>query len=848
MKTSVYCIKKELGLYRIKILSTLFLSFVLVYISSAQSWNTNEQKLLTFDHSSEDKNAYPNLLLNNNSEFKSDDLELLGAIPYIAATREESISDLTPRGLSSLLQGRLPGINIIHHDGSPGSNASVIVRGATGLTGNSQPLYVIDGFIYTIPAGEMGSPLNLFDLDDIATISVLKDAAATNIYGYRGANGVIVIETKSGKVGKTNIRLKSTYGKNEVEPFVHQLTNQELWYNQRLEQATYQKHNLSFTSGKKNICFLASASYLDDQGVIAHTGYKRYSSSNNLELSLFDNYLELQAFFQGAWSENNLLNPSYLYDFNDFGAIMDDTVFANSVNAFRLTTGLKADVDIPIKGLRYLFSYSRQVNRHENFYHELDQNNASFGLNNTQILTGLDYDRYFGRHEIKINAMYESLDENTESEFLMEESILYDSVFAFQNLSSAFYGKLNYTFKDRYIFALSLRNESAGELMSNKRISLPSVSLAWNVTNDSYIYVPDFFNILKLRYSYGLTARSITPEFLIQSPYVFGSMTGLANNYIIKTTDNLNWETTTMHNLGLDLNMHRNRVRITADYFFSETQGMYDLNFDPNWGELYWMNSGNYKNNGFDMQIQSLIFNIGDFEMNTQINFGTNTTELTEFTNGKNSGIYRNIGGIIAGQDLKIGDPIGVYYGYEVESVDDENELIQLKDMDGNGAINASDRVQIAHVNPSFYGGIGLNTYLGKFELTTWFNYSVGNEAINLEILKNYTGYDYEGDINLAENQILHNLVVEDASYLKMSDITMAYNWEGYFISNMGFKSIRLSVSARNLLTLTNYSGQDPEFNHRHRSDSFRSHVLPGVDMNSYPVSKGLYLSVEAVF
>lgn len=229
-----------------------------------------------------------------------------------------NIADLQKAPVKSFdeaLAGRIAGVQVISSEGKPGSSINVVIRGGNSVTQGTSPLYVIDGFPMEDPGSDAANIINAIDPADIESIDVLKDASATAIYGARGANGVVVITTKRGKAGKTNISYNTYYGFQEsskrlavMSPYEFVKLQKEInpnlattmylernqngtkdtlpldyyknikgidWEDQIMRRAPMMSHHLSVSGGNAKTKMAASGSYLGQDGIIINSGFKR---------------------------------------------------------------------------------------------------------------------------------------------------------------------------------------------------------------------------------------------------------------------------------------------------------------------------------------------------------------------------------------------------------------------------------------------------------------------------------------------------------------------------------------------------------------------------------------------
>ncbi len=276
--------------------------------------------------------------------------ELTGAISSVP---KESLSQITT-SFDGLLGGAVSGLNVSQSSGQPGTTSSIRIRGGNSINGGNEPLYVIDGVIIyndnssTNPgisraAGNL-NPLSALNPNDIESIEVLKDVSASAIYGSRGANGVIIITTKSGKKGKTNVEYQYTVGWQQARKTLDLMNAKEWgqlyleiaseesinetgltpekvsqlgegvdWQDAALRTATTQSHQLSISGGDEKTRYLLSGNFSDQDGILLNTNFKRYSGRLNFERDLYSNLTVGVNLTAGKLEQNGLSSYSGLY-------------------------------------------------------------------------------------------------------------------------------------------------------------------------------------------------------------------------------------------------------------------------------------------------------------------------------------------------------------------------------------------------------------------------------------------------------------------------------------------------------------------------------------------------------
>lgn len=456
-----------------------------------------------------------------------------------------------------------------------------------------------------------------------------------------------------------------------------------------------------------------------------------------------------------------------------------------------------------------------------------------------------------------------------------------------QRLAS-FLGRVNYTLKDRYLLTASIRSDGSSKFTTkNKWATFLSAALAWRASEEKFIKDLNIFSNLKFRVSYGETGNQgigsyRTLPMLSTANYPFGGSitSGSAQVKWRGPVDgDLKWETTSQWNAGIDFGWFDNRLTFTIDYYYKKTRDLLQNVKIPNSTGFDNMltNSGRVTNEGLEMAVNYTPINSKDWhwDINANISFNKNTIHgldgdqyaTTLWYGADNVFIQRN------------GCPIGAIFGYVEDGFyDTEAEVmadpklgaggtakigeIKYRDMNNDGIINENDRVIIGDTNPNFVYGITNNIRWRDLSLSFMFQGSQGNDIFNGNLqdihLGNignitrdayntrWTADNYENarwpmaSGGYERNFLISDRYVEDASYLRLKNITLSYNWRRPIKS---IENIQFSFGATNVFTITNYSWFDPDVN-AFGSDSSRR----GVDIYSYPISRTYTFGINFTF
>jgi len=606
-----------------------------------------------------------------------------------------------------ILQGRTPGVNVTNSSGAPGGAVSIRIRGANSINGSNEPLYVVDGFV--------GADFRDVNPSDIESIQVLKDASSTAIYGSRGANGVVLITTKSGKAGEPKLSVTARYYSSQVldtwdlldagefaevanrranalgsnPPFSAEEIDEFRrnggtdWQDEIFRTGLGQEYQVDYSGGNEAVTYFISGNFLDQEGTIINSDFKRYSLRTNIRANLSEKLTaNLKMNFvrrennntEGgyntsgpvagtlAWApttpardENGvptLRDPISSIKANPIELAENDNIYeTNTVNAnggfnYEIIDGLTANVSFGISyvnGQRKTFSASRA------------NNNPSASRGSTEEIflqntNSLSYEKVFGDiHNLTITGVVEhqlrQTDQfSTNAVGLQFPDLKYDNItlagsatsqaFRQKQTIRSYIGRLNYALMDRYLLTAAFRADGSSKFRGDNQYGyFPSLGLGWRLSEEEFVKGLNFFDDLKLRGSYGITGSQAIPVFgTITSFNTSDQQAGtsfengqLTSGIIIGNpgNSNLKWETTEQINFGIDMQIFNGRLGLTADYFKKNTTDLLLSEPLPQYsgGGAIFRNLGEVENSGFEFGLTSTPVDNGRFNWYTTLNF-----------------------------------------------------------------------------------------------------------------------------------------------------------------------------------------------------------------------------------
>jgi TonB-linked SusC/RagA family outer membrane protein len=450
---------------------------------------------------------------------------------------------------------------------------------------------------------------------------------------------------------------------------------------------------------------------------------------------------------------------------------------------------------------------------------------------------------------------------------------------------SSYYGRVNYGFKSKYLFTFNARYDGSSRFAKNNKWAFfPSGAFAWDVKDEGFMADVDDISQLKLRVSYGITGnQAIRPyQSLATLTDVFATDRGNIIPAIKPGTTsnpNLTWESTEQTNVGFDLGLWNNRLSATADYYKMITS---DLLFNapvPRFSgfSTQLQNIGKVQNSGFEFSFGAKILT-GKLKWNTNANISFNRNKILKLVENDTDGndIYYSTAPVegaagIQTQILREGESVGTFFGYVYDGVlqQDETRLVngegvggeKFKDLTPDGTLDAKDRTIIGNPHPDFTWGWNNNFQIKHFDLNIFIQGSQGGQMINYtrmelgimngrtnatkDVLNRWTPANTDTDIpraNLSRFYVFSDRWVEDASYIRLKNVSLGYNFNEKLISKIKLHNARIYVSAQNILTITNYKGVDPEVAY------VNSNLNLGLDYASYPNTKSITVGVNLGF
>ncbi len=869
--------------------------------------------------------------------------DVTGAVTQLEAGSFKQGVSISP---DNLIQGKVAGVRVVSTSGEPGAGVNVTIRGVGSIRSGSTPLFVVDGIPLSnddvSPSGTnvgFGSsaaknPLNFLNNSDIESITVLKDASASAIYGARGSNGVVLVTTKKGAKGDGTLTFDSSLGISTVANKLDVLSAGEYrnaikdkafdhggntdWQDVIFRQAITKSNALAFSKQTQSGNYYASVSQLDQEGIIRNSNFKRLTGRINAAESFLDDK-RLKLKFNLTASETKDDGVPTSDDGGSNGQLLVHTLMANptrsvfdangnytnfNMNAHYNPAYLLSIYTDQTRTLRVLGNFEASLRIFNGLEYKLNLGiDRSMSERNTTIfpnLTDLNpkgkyvqnnldsknslvehyltYNLNLDRHKIEALAGFSYQKFERSGTAFSIDGISQQGVgvppsinpgfagtqsgttgYAQENELQSYFGRLNYSFDNRYLVTASMRGDGSTRFGKNNKYGyFPSFALGWNIANESFFKDSSSLQNLKLRASWGQTGNQEVENKITQASYSLSGADGyylyddlnLVNGVSVNRTPNpdLKWEVVTQYNLGLDFNLWNDKLYGTLDYFNKTTTDAI-LNvpsqaLSPT--TTIWTNiDGKIINKGFEFMLGSKIVNTKDFTWNVDVNGATLNNKIedlpvSEILTGTisgpgQSGVNANI--------YKSGYSAGSFYLLEHTGFD-ANGANVFKDQNGDGKIDNGDRIIIEGALPTFY--YGLNSDMRYKNFTFSFSiigqtggYLLNNTGLNALNINNLasdrnvaTGY-YESGANPTNSPFLSTLFLEKSDFIRLNTARIGYNFD---LKGLNWiNGLTLYVTGQNLLTITNYTGYDPLINSPKSNGGNQS---IGIDYASYPTSR----------
>ena len=844
---------------------------------------------------------------------------------------------------SELIKGKVAGLTIAKGSGDPTAESTIRLRGVISINGSSTPLVLVDG----VEGG-----LNTVAPENIASIDVLKDASAAAIYGTRGANGVIIITTKSGKRESSATANYSAYmsmsqfGKTldffDADEIRQGLTNYSDkgydtdWLDAVTRTAFTHNHNFNISGGSKSTTYSADFTYRKEEGVILNTYNESMKASFDVSHWMLNDMLKVHMNIVKSRRENgpvdaagsmiyrqaimrNPTEPIYNEDgthYENFGinyyynpvGILEEQTGKYIVENTRMTGNITFE---PIKGWQTNLMVGRvtSMSHNRNFqtteYYGQEMYNYTGTASHSQGESQTDnleltskYNHTWDKHRFDALVGY-SYQYNVNEGFNAWNRNFPTDFFEYNNLGSGnylkdgkagmgsykddntligFFGRVSYGYDNKYNVLVSVRREGSSKFgANNKWGTFPSVSLGWTISNEEFMKSLTWLNNLKLRAGYGVTGVIPGSSYESLVRYTYGDSyfydNGIWNQGLAVASNpnpDLKWETSREINIGLDWSVLEDRLSGSIDVYRKTTKDLlfwYQVPTPPNLHNYTLANVGEMRNQGIEIMVNAIPVQTKDFEWKTTLTASHNANKLVSLSNDLyETANEQDQGGLgepisISTHRMEVGRALGHFYGLKSVGVSEnglwlvENvETGEIEELNDNMLTNDKYRQYLGNGLPKVYMGWTNNFSYKNWDLSMQFTGQFGfkilneprayyeNNSIAFNRLESVKKAPYGGQYTLssAQKQTFVSYYLEDGDFVKLSNVTLGYNFP--LKENKYVKNLRAYLSADNLFCITGYDGMDPEMSN---SDP----IAPSIDWrDKYPSTRSFTFGVNVTF
>ncbi|HEY8783408.1 MAG TPA: TonB-dependent receptor [Mucilaginibacter sp.] len=702
------------------------------------------------------------------------------------------------------------------------------------------------------------------------------------------------------------------------------------WLNAILRNAPIQSYSLSYSGGTEKSDYYVSGAVLDQQGVVIDSKYRRYNVQFNSNQKVFKwlktgNTLTLShdekpsggGTISGALASNPIL-PVYNADGSYSGPVGQSQWYGsqtnpvglynlvqNNTNGYNIIGSVYGEATI-LPGLTFRTTpgltatfYDTRTWAPENNLQPSPQTQSFLAESYNKSITYnwdnyLTYDKHFGKdHHLTVLAgtsaeanTFNTINGNisgfaSDLTQQLDNGTVQPNIGGTSNQWSLFslMGRVNYSYKDRYLLTGTVRRDGSSRFGENKKYgTFPSASFAWRVSEEPFFKNITFFDDLKIRAGYGATGNQngignyTFASGLTSAVYVFNGNVVPIEIAQSAANPNLSWETIKSTNVGIDATFLHQRINLTVDGYIKKTTGMlvpYTLPISTGYTVSPPINAGKVQNKGIEVTVNTRNL-VGAFGWNTNFNISFNSNKILSLDQNKQlfpQGSSIGLNGYLAIN--RVGYPINSFYGYVTQGLfQTPYDVmahatqpgaapgdIRFKDLNGDGVINDQDRTIIGNPNPKFIYALSNSFSYKGVDLSIVLQGTYGNDIFNADniLLESMSGannqttavlgrWEAPGTSNAMPRAVFgdpngnsqnSNRYIEDGSYLRIRNATLGYTLPKSLAQRIKFSAIRVYVAGENLYTFTKYTGVDPEVG------------LTGIDNNVYPVVRTISFGVN---
>ncbi len=698
-----------------------------------------------------------------------------------------------------------------------------------------------------------------------------------------------------------------------------------VWLDAITRAAPINNYELSFRNGDNDTRYYTSVGYFDQEGVVINNYYKRLTYKLNLDHNITDKFV-IGTTINFAYSKNRR-------SFNDdtYSGIVTNALGASPFMPIKEADGKYADYtnyesswlsDNPVKSANEIKAYTHTYRILATTYGQYEFNkhlkaktswstDATF-LNDTQFKSALtndaaavggeafeasfrnitwlnentlNYNQTFGKNTVTLLAgasmQHTAIDKNYAFGQGLPTGLEKIGNAARTTASStgtgfgliSYIGRVNYDFANRYFITASVRSDASSRFSKTNQYGyFPAIATAWRISDETFFAkYKNIFSDAKIRVSYGLSGDQEIGDFQNVSFYSASKYDGRSGTQIRNIADpNLTWQTNRSLNIGIDYEIYGGRFNGALEFFHSRKTRL--LSEDAVAGTTGFptvtRNSGEVQNIGFETNLNAQILRGSALKWTTNVNLTFAQNKIVSLN--ADDILLNAYSDLEATHILKIGQPVGSFYGLKTTGIDPQTGDMQYEDTNGDGKIDYNDAQVIGKALPTFFGGLTNNLTYKGFDLSVFCRYSAGNQVYNL--IRSTTenlGWNNNGGLTSIYANNTTNVLdrwhqpgdnakygrasfvnqnyyqnssqfVENASFFRIQNVNLGYT----FRNIKGIAGIRLYAEAQNLYVLTGYKGFDPEVS----SNGGLSDRTAGIDYGAYPSARTFLVGLNVKF
>lgn len=851
--------------------------------------------------------------------------EVSGSITNVS---EKDFNKGVNRTAVDLLQGKVAGLVITSGSGDVTSSQTIRLRGTSSLTGSSEPFVVIDGVpglsLNSVAPQDIESVSVLKDASAAAIYGSRSASGVIVITTKMGKqnrdviqyNGYVAADFVSNKPDVlTASEWRDYCAENDIDTEGLDKGANTDWFDEIMRVGITHNHDLSMSGGAGNHHYRASVSYQEREGLVKDNYQNRLNARLTFSQKGLDDRLNVTV--TGAITERDY-SPAYTSNFvlaynmlpvypvkNSDGSWFDSEEYdqGNPVRNIEYNKRLhknnlyylngKAELEI-LKGLVAGVNVlkERENDDYGVYYNsetEAGRNDNGYALREAWtrdkklLETTLNYKLEAGSHKLNFLGGY-SYEYNkyqqagAQNRQFSTDFFDYNNIGAGENLRAgdvwssanmskliAFFGRVNYTLKEKYILTATIRRDGSSRFGENHKWgTFPSVSAAWRIVDEPFMKGTGLFDELKLRAGYGVSGNQDGLD-----PYQSLELYGRSGQYYDdgkwytayqisqNANPDLKWEETSMFNVGVDFSLFHRRLSGSLEYYNKKTSDLlytYQVPVPPYLYSEMIANVGDMKNEGIEAVINGDVIRKDDLRWTLAVNLAHNENEITRLSNAdfatesiKTGDAWIRGGSSNTTHIVEEGKEVGTFYGWKCFGLDENGKYILDELVDGKEGLSEEDRTYIGSAQPELTYGINSLLTWKNFELSFFLRGVYGNDVLNFSRMSYGTTQWLPGanvlkdalTSGLNDNPKYCSYYIEKGSFLRMDNATLAYsfntkNW-------WGIRQLRVYLTAQNLFTLSGYNGLDPEVE--------MDGLDPGVEGREYyPKARTFSLGVNLSF